>query len=320
MFSSCGIFRDGQWIERRDQGGLGPQRDYEPIVHRLAGLDVRKHRLLGFVDGWKTLKWIPLDPDASDGEVIREDSDAWAWCYMNNTPLPRFTGAWTLTPEAAQHLLDVQPQRVEEARRHGESVPEVFPEYRSADLPSWRRWESGKWRTIDQSLYGVEVWEDGAGGAWHFRVREAEVTFSDGRRQLIPLDAGVAGQFRLAVESADAVWVASQQSLRRFRLERDAQGRPSRWLADRPFRLPRFGVGFAGPWIAGESLYYVSGGKLFRAPLDEFNSPATASAPGAESNGTSPSLRASPSARNCREDYQETYGTTINVMVRGGSD
>ena len=281
MFSSCGIFRDGQWIEQRDQGGIPPRSDYEPIVNRLAGLDVRTHRLLGFVDGWKTLKWIPLASDAAGEEVIRKDSAAWAWCRMNNTPLPRFTGAWTLTPDAAEHLQKVRPQRVEEARRHGESVPEVFPEYRSDDLPSWRRWESGKWRRIDQPLYGVEVWEDAAGGVWQFRVREAEVTFPDGRRQLIPLDAGLAGQFRLAVESADAVWVASQQSLRRFRLKRDAQGRPSRWAADRRFRLPRLGADFGGPWIAGESLYYVSGGRLFRAPLDELNAPATMPAEGA---------------------------------------
>ena len=264
MFSSCGIFRDAQWIERRDQGGFGPNRNYQPIVTRLAGLDLRTHRLLGFVDGCKTLKWIPMAPDATGGEeVIHKDSVAWAWYWMNNTSLPRFTGAWTLTPEVAEHLREVRPQRVEEARKHGESVPEAFPEYRSADMPSSQRWEDGKWRRIDQSLYGVAVWEDGAGGVWQFRVREAEVTFSDGRRQLIPLDAGIPGQFRLAVESPGAVWVASQQSLRRFRLERDAPGRPTRWLADRTFRLPRFGVGFAGPWIAGESLYYVSGGVLY---------------------------------------------------------
>ena len=67
--------------------------------------------------------------------------------------------------------------------------------------------------------------------------------FSDGQRQLISLDAGTPKQFRMAVESADAVWVASQQSLRRFRLERDKDGRPSRWVADQTFCLPRFGVG-----------------------------------------------------------------------------
>jgi hypothetical protein len=197
---------------------------------------------------------------------------------MNNTSLPRFTGGWMLTPGAAEHFQKAHILRVKEARDRGVSMPEIFPEYHSADMPAFRRWEDGKWRTIEQSLYGGEVWEDAAGGLWHFRVREAEVTFPDGRRQLIPLDAGTAKQFHLAVESEDAVWVASQQSLCRFCLERNECGRPSRWAGERVFRLPCFGVGFVGPWIAGESLYYLSAGKLFHVKMDELGVPANRTA------------------------------------------
>ncbi len=266
MYRSSGIFRAGQWIEQREQGGFG-DRQYEPVVNRLVDLDLPTHRLLGFVDGWKTLKWIPLASDACRGEVLRTDSDAWAFRCTNSTSLPRFTGAWTLTPDAAEHFRRVRPQRLEEARNHGYTPPEVYAAYSSDDMPAWRRWQGGKWRTIDRSFCGGTVWEDAAGGVWHFRVREAEVTFPDGRRQLVPLDAGTPERFRMAIESADAVWVASQQSLCRFCLQRDMQGRPVRWTAEPPFRLPRFGVDFAGPWIAGGGLYYISAGKLFHCPV-----------------------------------------------------
>jgi hypothetical protein len=157
----------------------------------------------------------------------------------------------------------LEPARTETSRQRGEWETR----YDSADFTAFRRWQDGQWRELPVSLYGSEPWEDGAGNVWLFRVREAEVLFADGRRQLIPLDAGYVDNYRLAIESPDAVWVASQESLTRFRLERDKDKRPSRWVKDRVFRLPAFGLGFAGPWIAGQHLYYGSAGKLFHLPL-----------------------------------------------------
>lgn len=267
MWAICSIIRDGRTVKRQE-GSFG---HYRPIVERLVGADARTGRLLGFVEDCKTLKWIPLASNAADDEVVCGGSDWWGWCWRSRTALPRMAGVWTLTPAASEQMRAVTPERVEEARRRGVSAPDVFPAYRSADLPAWRRWDHGQWRTISQSLYGSELSEDGAGCLWVFREREVEIFFPGGSRQIIPLDAGAPGLFHLAIESPEAVWVASQQSLKRFRLERDTQDQPAHWTANGTFRLPNLGVGFVGPWIAGEDFYYVCNKRLFQTTLEELN-------------------------------------------------
>jgi hypothetical protein len=257
--ASSGFFRNGHWLHETTNSVSAPH------INRWSAADITTHRILGFQDAWKVLRWIPIASDAGAVEELARQSEAWAWHWYDHTHLPRYAGAWTLMPEAATHLIAVTPQRQAESKQRGEDETR----FNSADFANFRTWTNSRWRESGFSLYGSEPWSDGSGGVWFFRVREVEVLFADGHRQLIPLDAGLVDRYRLAIESPDAVWVASQETLTRFRLERDKDKRPSRWVKDRVFRLPAFGLGFAGPWITGENFYYVADSKLFHVTLTE---------------------------------------------------
>ncbi len=264
-FNTAGIFRAGQWVKRADER-LG-REPFRPIVNRIAGIDPATHRILGFTNNWKDLAWIPIASDAPDAQTLERHEIPWAWTWYNQTSRPRMDGAWTLTPKVAERLIEMAPKRKEEAAARGSDVPSVDARYLSDDMPGFRRWTGGGWREVPHTLYGGKAWEDAADGVWHVRVREASVTFPDGRSQLIPLDAGLPDQYRLAIESADAVWLASAHSLTRFRLEQGVEGK--QWIPDRRLRLPRFGATFAGPWIIGRDMYYTSAGELFHLPLQQ---------------------------------------------------
>jgi hypothetical protein len=264
------LFRDGGWVETHSTHiGLEGKGEPEPFLGRLVDLDPNSHRVLGFQGNWKTLRWIPMTGDAAKAEDLLTLDQAWAWVHFNKTHLPRFTGAWTMTPDAARRWAKLYDQRVRETADKGIQPADFFTEYQTDDFAAFRRWRGGQWRTLDHSLYGTEVFEDEAGGVWQFCAREATVSLPGGRDQLIALDGGGAGDFRLAVETPDRVWVASRQSLWQFSLARDASGRPLRWEGDRRFRLPRNGLHFAGPWVVGKHLYYVSAGSLYCVALDE---------------------------------------------------
>lgn len=258
------LMRKGQWVEQRERG-FGDEK-YEPLLCRMVGLDARSKRVLAFQDSYKTLRWLDLAGGGASRDILGLKT-AWAWRMFNKTHLPRFDGSWTLTPEAARRLVAINDEYVKAAAKRGVELDEDDIEYKSEDLPAFRRWDGGKWRTINHSLVGASVFEDAAGGVWQFESRRATVTFADGREQAIPLDAGHAEDFRLAVESPDAVWVASLESLWRMSLVRDAAGKPWRWEVSRRFRLPRCGLDFAGPWIAGSSMYYLSHGTLYHVAL-----------------------------------------------------
>lgn len=244
--------RDGQWIEWREQQ-LKPDGftdyNYQPLLNRITAIDASRQRVLTFADDCKVLKWQALASADSSTEELARQSKSWAWYWFNQTQMPRFTKAWTLTPAAATTLASATPNPVGEA------------EYQSANLPNFRCWEDGRWRETGVSLYGSDTWEDGNGDLWLFRVREAEVLFRDGRRQLIPLDAGFFSCNRLAIESPHAVWVASQQTVTRFELV------GTRWQARSVLRLPDYGEGFIGPWIVQNDFYYISHGTLYHTTL-----------------------------------------------------
>ena len=59
--------------------------------------------------------------------MLHKDSDSWAWCFMNNTSLPQFTGGWTFTLDAAEHFQKAHILRVKEARDRGVSIARDFP-------------------------------------------------------------------------------------------------------------------------------------------------------------------------------------------------
>ncbi|MBI5723506.1 MAG: hypothetical protein HZA50_06070 [Planctomycetes bacterium] len=265
--NTSGIFCDGKWLEYR-RAPLNKSEDYRQITDRLAGFDARARRLVGFQDGWSSLKWIDVMSGGRKTETLAKHDSAWAWCWVNHTSLPRFTTAWTMTPEAAETFLKVEPKRKEETKERNR-VPGVEDIYLSGDMPAFRSWKDGGWHVVNHTLFGGAVWEDGAGNVWHFRVREAEVFFADGSSQLIPLDCGTVEQFRLAVESPDAVWVASQQSLWRFLLVQSGSGKSWKYMPERRFRLPQIGFNFSGPWISGKNVYYASGSNLYHSLLKD---------------------------------------------------
>jgi hypothetical protein len=95
------------------------------------------------------------------------------------------------------------------------------------------------------------------------------VHFSGGKSQIIPLDACAVDHARLAVESTEAVWITTQQSLWRFVLTRDVKGNPLKWTPERRFSLQRFAFHMTGPWICGRDVYYIAGDKLYHATMGE---------------------------------------------------
>jgi len=254
LLARSALRRDGAWIEQHQQqrrADGSPERGYQPLLNRITAIDSARQRVLTFADNWMALRWVSLAGDGANTETLVQQPKQWAWYWLNQTTMPRFTKAWTLTPAAADRFASATPNPVGEA------------EYQSADLPNFRGWENGQWRETDVSLYGSDVWEDGNGGLWLFRVREAEVLFRDGRRQLIPLDAGTFLRYRLAIESPEAVWVTAEQSLTRFSLVR------GQWTPVSVYRLPRFGEDFDGPWIVGDDVYYTVGAALHHTTLQE---------------------------------------------------
>jgi hypothetical protein len=289
---AAGIMQDGKFV-RKHQTAMHPQHPPAAIVNRIVDLDVKTGRLLGFTDGWRALTWIPIASTAADLQIVDRRDDAWAWRWTDRTHAPRFTGAWCLTRAAVEHIKKIKPARIAEAEARGSDSPEHDMRYRSADFKAMRRWTADGWRVLNQSMYGGAIWHDGAGGLWHMRVREAGVTFADGRRQVVGLGAGYISRYRLAIESPAAVWVAGRSHLERFELAKahdaaeaheaaeahdahDAdnaheaaeavEARPT-WRRTHRFRLPRIGADFAGPCITGGYIYWQSDTKLHAAPL-----------------------------------------------------
>ncbi|MEX0774931.1 MAG: hypothetical protein WD042_04350 [Phycisphaeraceae bacterium] len=265
-YERSGLYRAGQWVKQDRERPQG--RDtYQPVINRVMGLDVRTHRVLGYCDRWKTLKWVALASDSAPEETVASGATPWAWCWFDQSPLPRFTGAWGLAPAALDHFYKAQQQRRAEAEARGSEMPDFDARYHKQDFQTMRRWRQGRWRELNQSMYGGAVWEDAAGGVWHMRTREAQIILGDGSEQLLPLDAGSLDQYRLVIESKIAVWVASQTALVRYELAPDEQDGKHMWQARQRFALPRLGVHFAGPWVARNNLYWMSGDTLYAAPL-----------------------------------------------------
>ena len=264
--NSSGCFRDGNWLEKRDEAAPAA---YQPIINRLVGVDVASHRLLGFQGDYKELRWIPLASDATGGEQLVDRGDnSWAFYWVNHTPQPRFEGAWMMTPQANEKWQKIHARRVEDARKKGASSPDFDVAYQSDDFASFQSWTDGKWQTLESSLYGGEPWTDRLGNIWHFRVREAMVHAPGGRQQLLPLDAGIVEQYRLTIQSSGAVWITTQNTLCLYVLQKDkTHPGQMQWTLGCRFALPQFGVGFAGPWVAGDHFYYVSDRKLYHLSL-----------------------------------------------------
>ena len=265
-----GIFRGGRWV-RFVQDHIGAGDDPPPLIDRIAGVDARTGRLLGFTDGCKTLRWLAVADGAGDETLYSHRTPA-AWRWTDRTRLPRYDAHWILTDDARRHWLRVHTEREAASKAAGrkDEYDNWRVDYTSDDFLSARRWNGGRWRTLKASLYGGQVYEDATGGVWHLRMREAEVhPPGAGASQIVPLDACAIGQARLAVESREAVWVLTQQSLWRFVLQRDEPFGPPRWRAERRFGLQRFAFRVTGPWICGRDLYYQVGDKLFHASLAE---------------------------------------------------
>ncbi len=261
------LMRKGKWVEER-QHSIGSGKDWEPLLNRLIDLDANSGRVLAFQESWKTLRWVDL-AKGGPAEDIQSLQRGWAWRHLNRTHLPRFAGSWMMTPPAGKRWAKLYDQRIEASRKRGIELDTCFLKYKSDDFAAFRRWDGGKWRSLNHSIYGTAIFQDAAGGVWQFCSRHAKVSFPGRPDQTIPLDAGHAEDFRLVIESPDAVWVASQESLWRLGLVRDATDKPMRWEVTKQFRLPRGGLKFAGPWIAGRSLYYLSNSALHHVALGD---------------------------------------------------
>jgi hypothetical protein len=263
FLSFSGLRRKGDWA-LMSRAGFG-QHDAKPLFGRLFGLDPSAGKALVFSGDYLTAGWYDLN--SNDIAAIATCEQEWAWYWPNLTASPRIEGAWWLTPQAGAYLVTVAARRQAENTDAGREPWDI--EMREDDFLAFWRWRDGEWRMLPYSLWGGCVWEDASGSVWHMRVREACVYFEDGRRQIIPLDAGALMDYRLVVESKNAVWVASAQSLTRFVLTRDARGRPLQWRADQraSYALPMLGAYFQGPWICGSNVYWCSGSTLYHAEL-----------------------------------------------------
>lgn len=265
---SSGIYSGGGWKEYR----CTKWRDstYKPIMVRPCGVDSARGRLLCFSNDYKTLMWKSMVKEGKDTSLITA-KEPFAWWRSNRTELPRLTSAWILKHQAMAQYDKMHEKKMEEARKANRKadVDEWDIEYRSSDIGGFRRWNGKSWDEYDGSFFGGYVWEDRSGCIWHLRLREASVRLPDGRKQVFPLDACTVDIARLAVESKDAVWIATQQSLWRFTLKRDGKGKCESWRGARLFNLQGLGYEFHGPWIVGPYMYYLSRGKLYRAKLSD---------------------------------------------------
>lgn len=266
---SSGIYSGGGWKEyrRRNWGG---SRAYEPIIGLPCGVDPARGRLLCFSNDYKTLMWKSMVNEGKDRLLITGETP-FAWWWLNRTELPRLTSAWIMNERTVAQYHKMHEIKLAEAKKANrkDDFDDWDIEYRSSDFGGFRRWNGNKWDEYDGSFYGGYVWEDHSGCIWHLRLREASVRLPDGRKQVFPLDACTVDIARLAVESKDAVWIATQQSLWRFALRRDGKGKCESWRAARVFNLQGLGYDFHGPWIAGPYMYYLSRGKLYRAKLSD---------------------------------------------------
>ena len=264
-FAAVGVFRGTDWAIYRQEKSSG---EFDPLLAHIVGVDAKMGAVLGFDKQYATLQWMKFDGATITANPVHSQEGSWASTWPDCSALPQLSCGWTLTPEAAAHWKEVYPIRLEEARQRGSKSPEWDAQVRSADLASVRRWEDGQWRVLPHSLQGGSTWQDADDGTWSLRQREAEVLYPDKPSQLIPLDATSFYAGRLTVESTHTVWVTTQQSLLRFRRETDAaKPKYGLWVLDRGFQLPRLGVDFAGPWIAGKHMYWVSGQQLYVALL-----------------------------------------------------
>jgi len=236
-------------------------------IGRFMGVDVKSGRMLAFGEDCRVLSWMPMGGE--ENEMIEEREVGWAWQWRNKMGAPRFNGAWGLTSAAAESVEKVKTLRDEETKRRGD-IPQLDTEYRDADMASFRKWDGEEWREMTGAFFGSAVWEDQTGGIWLFRVREVEIIHRGGRRQWLPMDAGMMWQYRLEMESerkGAAAWVVSSETLRRYELVAGGDGQEN-WHETNRLRLPRFGMQFAGPWIVGERMYWVQAGTLCCEHLD----------------------------------------------------
>ena len=265
---SSGIYSGGGWKEYRCTKWR--VSGYKPIMVRPCGVDPSRGRLLCFSNDYKTLMWKSMVKEDKDISLITAKAP-FAWWRSNRTELPRLTSAWILKHQVMAQYDKMHEIKLAEARKAKgkDDVDEWDIKYRSSDVVGFRRWNGKSWDEYDGSFYGGYVWEDHSGCIWHLRLREASVRLPDGRKQVFPLDGSTLETARLAVESEDAVWIATQQSLWRFALRRDGKGKCESWRGARAFSLQGLSYDFHGPWIAGPYMYYLSRTKLYRTKLSD---------------------------------------------------
>lgn len=256
IVNCTGIYRNDAW-EFVEQ--IGEQKTPFSPFDGLVGADVKTGRALAYADKGKKLQWIPVDSQSKPAETVLEMDKDFCWYWWDGLSAPRLTGAWILTEEAAKGFV----KKKAELEAKGDDDLEGLD---SADTPAFRRWSNGKWETLNRSFSGSWACQDNAGRTWLLRTDEIEVFCPDGTSQLIPTDKMVGGQ--LAVESDDAVWLATDQSLWRLALEKDAAGK-AEWRFTHRFGLQSVAFDFAGPWIVGRDFYYASGGTLYYTTIDE---------------------------------------------------
>lgn len=265
---SSGIYSGGGWKEYSCT--KTPGSNYKPIIVRPCGVDSARGRILCFSNDYKTLMWKSVVNEDKDSSLITAKTPL-ACRWWNRTELPRLTSAWIMNQQAMAQNDKIHEMRMEEARKAKgkDDVNEWDIEYRSSDFGGFRRWNGKSWDEYDGSFFGGYVWEDHSGCIWHLRLREVSVRLPNGRKQVFPLDGSTLETARLAVESKDAVWIATQQSLWRFTLKRDGKGKCESWCAARVFSLQGLGYDFHGPWIVGPYMYYLSRRKLYRTKLSD---------------------------------------------------
>jgi len=252
-----GIYRAGKpfKVNREEE-----KDDYRPMINRVMDVDAKTGRILGFVGSYLDFEWIAIDSNAKD-EHLSHGSPAWAWHRANFTTWPYYDSSWGLTERSRDHMHAARDKRKVAAG-------DDYVEYLDSEFIEMQRWTEDGFRVLPRSLYGSSIWEDASGGVWQMRVRETGITYADGRYEILPLEAGELEQYRLVIESESAVWVAGQSHVVRYTTARDDDGRTV-WRAAQRYRLPRLGSGFAGPWIAGDHLYWLSNGTLFGRPVSE---------------------------------------------------
>lgn len=264
-----GVFEQG-WLQR--QSSAAGRNDYAPYLNRVLALDTDSRQVLAFRNRWQDVRWMSLI--RGEGELLDSGPSAWAWCWKDQTAKPRLEHGWFLTSSARDHYLKVKPDRVEDAFRAGSPAPEVYAEYEGEDFAAIRSWRKGEWRERDVSPHGAAIFHDNAGNDWFLRLREAEVISPKGESELLPLGAGLPPFYRLAPADDGSVWIASQHTLTQYARLEDSSGKFA-WQPRRTLALPAMGLGFDGPWITGDDLYYLSGRSLYHIKLSALQQPAS---------------------------------------------